>query len=49
MEQIFCLRVPTFLLTALEGAAEIAGISRLHPRFSVHVFTLPSYNAHAGV
>lgn len=41
-------KVPTFFLTALEGRGEIAGISRLHPQFSVHIFTLPSFNAHAG-
>lgn len=35
--------------TALEGPGEIAGISRLHLHFSVHIFTLPytSFNAHA--
>lgn len=41
-------KVPTFSLTALEGRGEIAGISRLHPQSSVHIFTLPSFNAHAG-
>lgn len=49
VEQIFCQKVPTFPLTALEGPGEIAGISRLHPQVSVHIFTLPSFNAHACV